>query len=328
MEVNYLRASSIGTYKDCQFKYFLDYCVGLQSPAGKKALLGTMFHMVYEILAKCKKTGHYKLNDKYSNPEYLTKIVWDKYTKENPQFQYVRADRTFLNRIVNEMMSSKLNPLKLDILATEKQFEIDLDAPGFGNPPCKLRGTVDLVTKLDDETLHVIDWKSGERKDWITGKPKELDDFHKDIQIRVYNLALQIMYPEYKYRLFTVYYVRDGGPFTVTFSSQDTKESIDSLRKYYNQIKANDKPGRIKDDATRRRELFKCKYVCHYGKTLDENGKSLCDKYFKILRNEKIENSRQKIYNLTIGGQQVDASRRNDYNHDKITKGKLSDITI
>jgi ATP-dependent helicase/DNAse subunit B len=326
MEINYLRASSIGTYKDCQFKYFLDYTCGLQSPAGKKALLGTIFHWIYEALARCKKTGHYKLNDKYSDPNYLLQVAWARFTKENPQFEYTKADWKFVHKLVNEMMHSKLNPLKLDILATEKQFEIDLDLPGFGEN-CKLRGTIDLVTKLDDETLHVVDWKSGERKDWVTGKPKELDDFQKDIQLRVYDLALRVLYPEYKYRLFTIYYVRDGGPYTVTFSNKDVAESIDAIRKYYNQIKTNNKPKRIKDDRTRSREFFKCKFVCHYGKTKDDNGNVLCDKFFKLTKNEKIENAQQKIYNLTRNGEAIEASRRNDYSHSKITKGKISDIS-
>ena len=36
-----------------------------------------------------------------------------------------------------------------------------------------IKGTIDLVTKIDDDTIEVIDWKTGRRMDWATGEVKD-----------------------------------------------------------------------------------------------------------------------------------------------------------
>ena len=77
MKITSLRASTYNTYNDCPWKFYLQYVVGFPSKAGKKALLGTIVHHVLELLAKAKKTGHYKLCDKYSDPEYLLSICFE-----------------------------------------------------------------------------------------------------------------------------------------------------------------------------------------------------------------------------------------------------------
>ena len=324
MEISYLRASSIGTFKDCSWKYFLDYSVGLASPAGKKAQLGTICHHLLEILAKAKKTGHDKLQDKYTNPEYLLKIIWDRNLRVNPQnFDFTKADFKFCKNCIDTVLKSRYNPLKANILAVEKQFEIDLNDKGFGNPPCKLRGTVDLITEEDSETLHIVDYKSGECKDWITGQPKKLEDFEKDIQVLVYNLALSVLYPQYKYRLFTIYYIRDGGPFTVSFGPESIPKTINMLRKYYKTILGENNPKRLKDDASRNGDKWKCKYVCHYGKTLNEKGVSLCDQYHYLRLKNDLAVAATKIQQLSVEGKPVELSRRNDYSRAKIAKASL-----
>lgn len=324
MKISYLRASAINTFKDCQWKYFLDYSVGLQSPAGKKAQLGTIIHAVLEIMAKAKKTGHYKHKDKYTCPNYLLKVVWDRNVRVNPNnFEYLEKDKKFCQELIDIILNSRYSPLKLDILATEKQFEIDLNDKGFGTPPCKLRGTIDLITREDEETLHIIDWKSGERKDWISGQPKQIEDFEKDIQLLVYNLALYVLYPQYKYRMFTVYFIRDGGPFTVTFGPETIEKTINILRKHYNTILNTEQPSRLKDDAGRSSEKWKCRYVCHFGKTLNDRDVSLCDQYFHILLKNDIDITSRKIHKLSIEGKPVDLSPRNDYSRNKIAKASL-----
>lgn len=324
MKINYARASSLGSYDSCQFQYYLDYSLGLGSKAGKKALLGTISHLALELLAKVKKTGHHKLNDKYSNIYYLLNIAWDRNVKENPQFEYTQADYDFCVEMVEIVLKTKYNPLLLHVIATEKQFEIEMNVPGFGKQPFYLRGTIDLITEIDKDTLHVIDWKTGERKSWSTGKLKELEDFQKDIQLRLYDLALSVIYPQYKKRMFTIYFVRSGGPYTVSFSDAERKQTLDILRRYYNKIATNEMPDRLKDDGTKRDQTWKCKYVCHYGKTIAKNGKPLCDVYYGVLKNEGLEAAGKKIVALSIEGQPVDPpSRRNNFANPKLFKGKL-----
>lgn len=339
MKIDFLRASSINTYKDCQWKFFLEQVCGFQSMAGKKATLGTIAHHVLEILAKAKKTGHFKLEDKFTNTDYLCRICFNHYAKSPEgvknglKYGDVGADYKFVVQQVLSVMESKYNPLLLNIIDTEKQFEIEINAPGFEhkyiNPSngqeksgyMKLRGTIDLVVEADADTIQVIDYKTGERKDWITGKEKEIEDFFTDMQLRVYDIATSKIYSQYKYRLFTIIFTRSGGPFTVTFNAAEYQEALTEISKIYRSILENDRPVRIIDQ-TGRSDGWKCKWVCHFGKTKDENGQSLCDKYHSMYNPQLptigTYNLIEEASSLTGG-----ASRRNDYSHDNIFKGKL-----
>jgi ATP-dependent helicase/DNAse subunit B len=334
MNVDYLRASTIGTYEDCPFKFFLHYVCNIESKGNKKAHCGTIVHHVLEIIAKNKKTGHYKLKDKYCDPDYLLKCCWNKYTKKiYPNYEWTQKDFDFCQKMVKIVMSDpKLNPLNLEIFAIEKQFEIDILKPGFkfkekvGDKEeirnFKLRGTIDLITKFDDDTLWVLDWKTGERKKWIGSGMKELEDFEKDDQLKIYNLAIRTLYPNFKNVMFTIVYIRDGGPFTVSFDDSQIDKTLDDIRRKFNKIRSDDTPTRLKDNKKRISEHGKCKFVCQFGKEKDENGVSLCDKYFRILKSNPMEEAQSKIYTLSIG-KTGSVSRRNNYDHDKMAKGKI-----
>lgn len=328
MNVKHLRASTMGSYDDCEWKFYLQYICDIDCPAGKKANCGSLVHWVLEVLAKAKKTGHYKLNDKYIDPDYLLNICWKRYTEKTyAHLEWSKADYNFCKKMIDTVLNSKLHPFNHNILKTELQFELDILRPGFDPKDnigtIKLRGTIDLVTQPDSQTIHVFDYKTGERKDWITGEPKEFDDFQKDLQLRVYDLALSIIYPHIPYRIFTLVYVRSGGPFTVTFGPEEREETIDIIRRYFNKMKSNEKPTRLRDDPTRRSQHWKCKYVCHLGKVVDpETGEILCDKYHKIFKTNTYQQATHQLIDISISAK-GEKSRRNDYNNPKIHKGKI-----
>ena len=117
----------------------------------------------------------------------------------------------------------------------------------------------------------------------------------------------------------------DGGPFTVTFGPESIEKTVQMLRKYYNTIKTTESPKRLKDDLGRSREFFKCKYVCHYGKTTDSSGFSLCEKYNQVIKKNSLEKAAEKIYSLSIEGRTIEKSRRNDYSRAKIAKSSLQE---
>ena len=330
MIIQALRASTVNTYKDCPWKYYLQYVIGFTDVGSKKTTLGTICHHVWEILAKAKKVGH--LKGKMVDHEYLLKICWARYTKQyEKDFKYEPADYKFCQKLCKTIAESKLNPLNLNVLAIEKQFEITVEKKGFfyeTNDPisgedksgfAKLRGTIDLITEVGKDTIEVIDWKTGERKDWITGEPKDVEEFQKDQQVRMYDLALKHLYPQYKYRIFTVVYVRDGGPFTVTFTDAERVETLHELRKDFHKIKADHNPSRLKDDFGKKDKHWKCRYVCGFGKNKNEKGKSFCDVYKRLFDTNGYNLGTQKLYELSVKGKAI-ASRRNDYGHDKLAK--------
>jgi len=286
MNIKFLRASSINSYRGCEFAFFIEQILELPNKSGKKALLGTIVHHVLELMAKGKRLGHSE--GFIFDYEKLLDICWKRYTIENPQFEFKNADKKFCLKSVRTVIESQYNPKNLNVLFTEKQFKIPLAGKDFeynyydiingtvekGN--YEIRGTIDLITELDDNTIEIIDWKTGSRKCWNTGECKEYEYLKsKDIQLRVYDLACSIIFPQYKNRLLTIDFINDGGPFTVTFSDEDRNETVNIINNIFKSIKWNQLPSRIKDtDASNR---WKCKSVCHFGKTMTNAGCSICD---------------------------------------------------
>lgn len=360
MKIEYLRASSINTWRDCQFKYFLTSVCEIPTDNTLSTTLGTIVHHVLEILAKCKKNNHHLLKDKYSDYRYLTNIIYKRYVLENPHIKFSDKDYKFCITSVEKVLDSIFNPLKLNILKTEQQFHIDIKRKGFHNKA--LRGTIDLITEEDSETLHIIDYKTGKhRSDWATLEEKNtVEDFKKDPQLQLYDVVASVLYPKYKYILLTIIFINAGGPFTVSFEPQERKSFIEWVRKLNIEIEQCNKPDRLKDDKTKSKLHFKCKYVCGFGKyevyyanstgkikklfsykelaqlpkTIEENGMeyhitdddiySTCDKYYGIMKKaHDLDEAKQTIVQLTMDPK-LKISRRNNYSHENISKGTLS----
>src|SRR5690606_25383860 len=109
-----------------------------------------------------------------------------------------------------------LDPRRQEILEPEFSFEVEIkEAWAYYdyiikgqkiNGYLKIRGTVDLITKENDDTLHVVDYKTGQgRKNWATGKVKEQADFEKDEQLMLYYWAIRKKFPQYKNIIMTIY---------------------------------------------------------------------------------------------------------------------------
>lgn len=344
MNIEYIRSSSINTFKDCQMKFFLEYILEIPSFSGKAALLGTICHHVLEILANAKKTNHHELNDKYVDPNYLLNICWQRYkreelSKKNGIVLDDKKDFVFCQKTIDKVLNSNLNPLLLDILETERQFVIPLKEEGFKfqyidiisgtekSGHYEIRGTIDLITKLDDETIEIIDWKTGSRRDdFTTGEEKDFEYLSsKDIQLRMYDYAVYKLFPQYKYRLLTINFINAGGPYTVTFTDEQRQETLEILKESFNKIRGVELPSRIKEEKPD--HCWKCSNLCTYGKTGPNQNKypfnkkkhpSWCDIFhsyniangtdntIKYIDKIKKEKQKTKKNNLT-------SDRRNNY---------------
>ena len=125
-----------------------------------------------------------------------------------------------------------------------------------------IKGTIDLVTRIDNDTIEVIDWKTGRRLDWATGEEKTYDKLREDAQLLLYNYAISKMYPDYKQAIMTIFYVKDGGPFSMCFDSKDQKNFLEMLRVRFEEIKKNNVPQLLSQD----RSHWKCTKLCHFYK--------------------------------------------------------------
>jgi ATP-dependent helicase/DNAse subunit B len=308
MIVTYIRSSSYNNYDYCQMQYFITYVLGHRSLSGKKAQLGTIVHKALECLASCKK----KLQDNpdkkslYINDDAIGKVnftpkslhtkafvsrVLDKsyeYYTENCTHKYTGADIKFCRTQTETALNyndGQFDPRKRNVVDTEPQFDIVIDEPWakfkYKMPngeemegQLAIKGTIDLVTKVTDDTIEVIDWKTGRRLNWATGEEKTYEKLLEDPQLLLYNYAISKLYPDYEQSIMTIYYIRDGGPFSMCFDKTDQEKFLGMLEKRVKQIQRNDFPQPI----SRNRKSFKCTKLCDfYKKNWPGTNISICE---------------------------------------------------
>lgn len=365
MKIDSLRASGANTYLDCPWKHYLISEIGFESRQSAKTLRGTLVHNCLEILAKARKTGHDKLNDKYTDPSYLLKICWRRHVRENPDVKMTLEDYNFCVEQINYMMLSRFNPLRLKILKTEEQFEITIKKPQALLPNgkhIKLRGTIDLITEIDDETLEIIDYKTGKRSDWATGEVKDAEKLLHDTQLKMYDLATSVLYQKYKKRIFTLIFTSDGGPYTVSFDLDQPSKTLAEFITLVHRIRLDNTFERLKDRP--KAAKWKCMYVCQFGRILhtyaDDEGKTIerefsvkelnkgeipsvivednriyrkitndnrmqCDKYKEVIDRHGITNGTKILHQIRFDEslKSTTISRRNDYSRAGISYAEI-----
>lgn len=288
-------ASSIKTYYHCSFKYWLEQIIKMESAPGKSALQGTIIHQVLEWMTKLKLK-----NKTYIPPEWLLEQSWDMHTRLNPGVEIrkitsrgeaadFRKCRESIEIIKND---KEYNIYDFDskIIGAEIWFEIEMPGEEWEciNEEGKKsqftpRGFIDIVREINQDTIEIIDWKSGKRSDFYSMKEHDFNTLLADIQCRLYHLAAVNLYPQYENILCTFYYTSDGGPITIPLTKQDIVATIDKLWEFFNKAK--------KDTLLIRNRSWKCR-MCPFEKTgicnkvwgeLNSMGqKYIEDKYYKM----------------------------------------------
>lgn len=295
MIVTYIRSSSYGNYDYCEMQYFMTYVLGHRSPSGKKAQLGTMVHKVMEVLASCKKYLQDHPDEKtmivvddalgeieFTKRKLYTKKFVDDLLKSSYEWyqkdcihKYYPADFKFCKTQIDaalEFNDGQFDPRQRNIVATEPTFDIPIeeDWAKFAyyinekkvNGQLAIKGTVDLITEIDDGIIEVVDWKTGQRKNWATGEQKTYEKLLDDPQLLLYNYAISKLYPDYDQAIMSIFFTRDGGPFSMCFDKSDQERFLDMLKKRFEEIKRNHKPRPV--DPHRRD--FRCQKLCHFCK--------------------------------------------------------------
>lgn len=297
MLVTYVRSSSYNNYAYCQMQYFITYVLGHQSVSGKKAELGTIVHKVMECLAGLKKADqdasgrvkYLKITDdalkefKYKRSDLMSEELIDKLLDESFKFytgtsvhSWDMSDKHMCHNLIWKTLKyndGQFDPRKRNILEPEPHFDIPIEEDWakfeYKMPNGKvvkgqlaIKGTIDLVTKVDDETIEVIDWKTGRRLDWATGEEKTYEKLCSDPQLLLYNYAISKLFPEYKQAIMSIFFIKDGGPFSMCFDQADQDRFLEMLQARFEEIQQNDAPKPISYD----RSNWKCTKLCHFCK--------------------------------------------------------------
>lgn len=294
MKINYVRSSSINQWDFCNFSYFLEYVLGMETLSGKAALKGTIVHQVLEWM------GLLKIKNKtHHDPISLLEKAWEYHTVRNKRIELNRfkkrgngetADYKFCINCINTVIDTMFNPYKLNVLSCEKRFKIPIPGKEWNhnNKQFEIRGTIDMIHELNKDTIEIVDWKTGKRKNWATSKDKDFYDLMTDIQPRMYHLAASILYPQYKNIIATFYYINDGGPVTLPFSSDDINKTLSYLWSFYKKVR--------KYKTLKRNLTWKCDKFCTFGR----NG--ICNRIWNEIEDnqENIEEIEKQYYRLTL----------------------------
>lgn len=317
MIATYLRSSSVGALEWCEQKYFLSYVLGIPELSNKAADKGTIVHKVMEVFATAKKSkqeglssfqddvlGEIQLKD-CNNAKDITTRVYQALSKEITHHIWKEEDFKFCLEQVNNIIKHNkgvFDPRKRNVLDVEKYFDIDFSDSWAkynfeingkkykGN--LAIKGTIDFITELDSDSIEVIDYKTGSRKNWATQELKSYEYFqNKDFQLRLYHYALSLLYPQYKNIIITIFYSRDGGPFTLVYTEEDKEKTKKLIRDKYQEIQRVSRPKLTKD--------WRCKTVCHFGKNcLEGSSQTICSEVEAYTRkfgmNKTIEKYSQK----------------------------------
>lgn len=295
MLVTYIRSSSYNNYAYCQMQYFITYVLGHQPDSGKKAELGTIVHKTMETLARLKKFHQDnpnknklvveddaigKVDIKKSSllsddvVEDLMQRSFTAYTSSS-KHNFTKADNINCRQLVWDTLNyndGQFDPRYRNIVAAEPHFDIPIEEDWayyeytINGEKVKgqlaIKGTIDLITETSDGIIEAIDWKTGRRLDWATGEEKTYEKLCSDPQLLLYNYAISKLFPQYKQSIMSIFFVKDGGPFSMCFDYSDHDRFLKMLKGRFEEIKNNHNPQPISPN----RENWKCTKLCHYCK--------------------------------------------------------------
>ena len=271
----------------CEQQYFCEYVLGWRGPSGQKADKGTIVHKVLEILAVIKKGQQDSLdvveddilgsiNIYNYNLNSIIEKVYKYYIERSPHHKWSPKDYKDCHAWVYkaiEFNNGMFDPRNRNILCPERHFDFTINkkwaAYSYDTPDGEisgnlaLKGTIDLVTLANKNTIEIIDWKTGRRLDWATGEEKTQEKLEKDPQLRIYHYAINHLYPEIEHIIFSIYFINDGGPFSICFDKSDLASTEEMLRQKFDIIKNVKRPKLNKS--------WMCSKLCHFGKTTFAN---------------------------------------------------------
>ena len=334
MIVTYVRSSSYNNYDFCPMQYFMTYVLGHKSPSGKKAEIGTMTHKVMEVLASLTKfqqdnpkrkileivddaIGNVKIHkDKIGTDEFVEWLCEESYQSymAGSIHSWANADRKMVSKLSFEALeygNGQFDPRNRKIIASEPHFDLPIEEDwakfDYVNDKGEtiqgqlaIKGTIDLVTEIDNNMIEVIDWKTGVRKDWNTGEEKTFAKMQKDPQLLLYYYAISRLYPDYKDAIMTIFFVKDGGPFSLCFDDSDRVEFLRMLKKQVGRIKKDKNPKPLSPTQAH----WKCQRLCHFCKTdWEGTDQNMCSFVLDKLKNDGME---ETIKSCTAEGHTVD----------------------
>ncbi len=277
MIITYFRSSSYNRHDFCPQAYYIDYSLGWKGKSNIRTDMGTIVHKNLEILGKIKlaqqnKIYHIKddivgdINVKNYDFDLIIDKVYTYYSElfsHNKWSDSSRKDCIRWTSKVLEKDDGLFDPRNRNVVDVEFKFDFVIDEEWahykYGDLEGQLgiKGTIDLITKENDDTYEVIDWKTGKRIDWGTGEIKTHSKLNDDPQLKLYHYAVNHVFTNIDKFIMTINYINYGGPFSFAYNGEHLKSTEKMLRTKMEEIQSCSIPPLKK--------TWKCKAFCPYG---------------------------------------------------------------
>lgn len=202
-----------------------------------------------------------------------------------------------------DYLGGAYDPRKRNIIEPEKSFDIELNLPWATyehiingekkTGKLRLKGTMDLITRMSPGTIEIVDWKTGQRIDWGDNcKEKDYEYLCNDKQLLFYFYVASQLYPDDEIYI-TIFFCRHGGPFTIPFDRTRLPEIEQKLMDYFQEIKSCELPKMVSESQTD----FRCTTLCRFFK----DGNS-CKKIHDLIKEKNmqyvIDNHKEDGFNV------------------------------
>jgi len=131
--------------------------------------------------------------------------------------------------------------------------------------------SVDSQTKTYLCTYNMIPThNTGQRLDWANDQKKDFKKLCIDFQLMLYNYAARRLYPNVKHFSVSIFFIRDGGPYTLCFDDESIEAVERKLYERWTEITQCKLPEMVDPD----QKDFRCTKICDYYKAASPDGKS------------------------------------------------------
>lgn len=258
-----------------------------------------------QLRADCKKAqqeGLKKFEDddfgtlKVTAYKNIRKCVVDSYNLYVPKAQNVewdeKEDQALLEKWVHNSLEkqAKYDPMKLDIVDTEKYFDIPIEddwavySATIGDTKHEgrlhIKGTMDLIVDRGDNLYEYLDYKTGRQQNYAKGRKLQYLDLFEDKQVLLYYLALCQLYPGKDF-IMSLNYVNNDGILSVPMDSTHLAEAKKMLRKEYEKITKCYRP-KMHDP---KNNDWKCR-ICSFSKWNKKHRMTECQFYAKEIKDK------------------------------------------
>lgn len=227
--IHYLSHSQIETFKMCPLHYKLRYILGVPTPPTAPLSLGSSIHNALRKFYEKIKAGEKgtlrllqgTLEESWIDEGFISKA------HERESFEKAKK---MLNGFYRNGFTKEV-PVLL-----EQPFVVPLSKPG--EAPLKMGGVIDRVDKLSEDSIEIIDYKTGAN----LPTQKEVD---KNMQLSLYALAaMKVNEPPLnkkpeKVRL-TLWFLDENKKFTTTRTAEQINDTVDELFKLRLEIEKSD----------------------------------------------------------------------------------------